>query len=182
MTESKGAKYLIAQPLTAYPWPFDAPTKLWHRLWVKSTPELPSDNDNFWRWALSAREMEELKGVPWWVTLNCRADSSALSRRQQRGVDIVRYTRLAIQLVAPVGCNQSTVHHPAMTSTPWGRVESILMAGTVQNFTGRLKNVLGEQTFILPKVEPGGQPELPTRTKPLARRTLRVEASGKVLP
>jgi len=226
MTEAKDTKYLIAQPLTAYLWPFDVPTKLWHGLWVRSTPGLPRDNDNFWRWALSGREMEDLKRVQWWVTLNCKADSSALNQRQQHAVEIVRYTRLAIQLVAPVGCNESTIvisgphgvstaHPPTMTSTPWGRVagyenvsldeirrvvrgvntvlrfrvpriinslnflelgfgaqnqyistflwvsgiESILMAGTVQKFTERLKNVLGEKTFVLPKVEPGGQPK-----------------------
>lgn len=33
------------------------------------------------------------------------------------------------------------------------------MAGTPQNFRRRLINVLGEQTFVLPKVEPGGQPK-----------------------
>jgi len=160
------------------------------------------------------------------VTLECKADGSALSPRQHRAAEIVRFTRLAIQLVAPVGCNESTivvsgrngvstVHPPAMVSTPWGRItgyenvsldeirrvvrgvntilrfrvpliinslnflelgfgaqnpaistflwvsgiESLLMAGTVQNFTQRLKNVLGEQTFMLPKVDPGGQPK-----------------------
>jgi len=109
MTESKDATYLIAQPLAEYLWPFDVPTRLWHSLWVTRTPELPGDNDHFWRWALSGREMENLKRVPWWVTLNCTADSSALSLRQQHAVEIVRYTRLAIQLVAPVGCNESTI-------------------------------------------------------------------------
>jgi hypothetical protein len=169
--------------------------------------------------------MEDLKRVPWWVTLECRADSTALSKRQQRAVEIVRYTRLAIQLVAPVGCDESTivvsgptsvstVHPPSMTSTPWGRVngyenvslaeirsvvrgvnsilrfrvprlinalnflelgfgaedqyistflwvsglDAILMAGTPKNFRQRLVNVLGEKTFVLPMVDPGGQP------------------------
>jgi hypothetical protein len=170
--------------------------------------------------------MEDLKRLPWWVTLECRADSSALSKRQHRAVEIVRYTRLAIQLVAPVGCNESTivisgpngvstVHPPPMPSTPWGRIsmfenasladirrvvrgvnsilrfrvprlinslnflelgfgaenpyistflwvsglDAILMAGTPQNFRQRLVNVLGERSFVLPKVDPGGQPK-----------------------
>jgi len=170
--------------------------------------------------------MEDLKRVPWWVTLECRADSAALSKRQHRAVEIVRYTRLAIQLVAPVGCNESTivvsgptgvstVHPPPMPSTPWGRIsgyenvslaeirrvvrgvnsilrvrvprlinalnflelgfgaenqyistflwvsglDAILMAGTPKNFRERLMNVLGDQTFVLPKVDPGGQPK-----------------------
>jgi hypothetical protein len=38
-------------------------------------------------------------------------------------------------------------------------IESILMAGTVRNFRERLNNVLGEKTFVLPKVDPGGQPK-----------------------
>jgi len=226
MTKSKETKYQIAQPLTAYFWPFDVPTRLWHCLWVSTTPELPAGDNPFWRWALSGREIEDLKRVPWWITLRCRADDTALSKRQQRAVEIVRYSRLAIQLVAPVGCNESTivisgpngvstVHPPSMPSTPWGRVngyenasldeirrvvrgvnsifrfripqlinslnflelgfgaenqyistflwvsglDSILMAGTPQNFRRRLVNILGEQTFVLPKVDPGGQPK-----------------------
>jgi len=226
MTEFKQTNYLVAQPLTSYFWPFDVPTRLWHSVWVRTTPALPADDNPFWRWALSGREMEDLRRVPRWITLECRADNSALSPRQQRAVEIVKYTRLAIQLVAPVGCNESTivvsgpngvstVHPPAMPSTPWGRIagyedvsldeirrvirgvhgivrfrvpriinalnflelgfgaqnqyistflwvsglESILMAGTVQNFTDRLKNVLGESSFVLPNVEPGGQPK-----------------------
>jgi hypothetical protein len=226
MTDSNETNYLVAQPLTAYFWPFDVPTKLWHSLWVRTTPDLPTGDNAFWRWALSGREIEDLGKVPWWVTLECRADGSALSKRQQRAVEIVRYTRLAIQIVAPVGCNESTivisgpngvstVHPPPMPSTPWGRVsgyenaslaeirrvvrgvnsiirfrvprlinalnflelgfgtenqyistflwvsglDAILMAGTPQNFRQRLVNVLGEQTFVLPKVDPGGQPK-----------------------
>lgn len=195
-------------------------------MWVRATPDLPAGDNAFWRWALSGREMENLRRVPFWVSLECRADNTALSRRQQRAVEIVRSTRLAIQLVAPVGCNESTivisgphgvstVHPPPMPSTPWGRVagyenatlaeirrvvrgvnsvirfrvprlinslkflelgfgaenqyistflwvsglDAILMAGTPQNFRQRLANVLGEQTFVLPKVDPGGQPK-----------------------
>jgi len=170
--------------------------------------------------------MENLRRIPFWVTLGCRADSRALSKRQQRAVEIVRYTRLAIQVVAPVGCDESTivisgpnvvstVRPPRMPSTPWGRInmyenatldeirrvvrgvhsilrfrvprlinslnflelgfgaenqyistflwvsglDAILMAGTPQNFRQRLVDVLGEQTFVLPKVDPGGQPK-----------------------
>lgn len=226
MTELKQTKYLVAQPLTVYFWPFDVPTRLWHSVWVTTTPELPAEDNPFWRWALSGREMEELKRVPWWITLECRADGSALSGRQRRAAEIVRYTRLAIQLVAPVGCNESTIvvssptgvstmHPQAMPSTPWGRIagyenvslaeirrvvrgvnsvirfrvprlinamnflelgfgaqnpyistflwvsglDAILMAGTPRNFKQRLINILGEQTYILPRVDPGGQPK-----------------------
>jgi hypothetical protein len=226
MTESKETKYLVAQPLTGYMWPFDVPTRLWHSLWVRTTPELPTGDNAFWRWALSGREIEDLKRVPWWITPECSADDSALSKRQHRAVEIVRYTRLAIQLVAPVGCNESTivisgpnrvstVHPRPMPSTPWGRIngyenasldeirrvvrgvnsvlrfrvprlinslnflelgfgaeneyistflwvsglDAVLMAGTPQNFRQRLINVLGEKSFVLPKVDPGGQPK-----------------------
>jgi hypothetical protein len=226
MAESKAAKYLVAQPLTAYFWPFDTPTRLWNSIWVRTTPDLPTGDNPFWRWALSGREMEDLRRVPWWITLECRADGSALSARQHRAAEIVRYTRLAIQLVAPVGCNESTIvvsgsdgvstiSPPAMPSTPWGRIagyenvsldeirrvvrgvnsilrfrvprlinalnflelgfsaqnpyistflwvsglDAVLMAGTPQNFKQRLVNVLGENTFVLPKVDPGGQPK-----------------------
>ena len=38
-------------------------------------------------------------------------------------------------------------------------LDSILMAGTPQNFRRRLVHILGEQTFVLPKVDPGGQPK-----------------------
>jgi len=59
--------------------------------------------------------------------------NTALSQRQRRAVELVRYTRLAIQLIAPVGCDDSTIvvtsskgvstmHPPPMTSTPWGRI------------------------------------------------------------
>jgi hypothetical protein len=133
MIESKNESYLVAQPLSAYFWPFETPTRLWQCLWVKSTPKLPTGEDPFWKWALSGREIEKLKSYPWWVTLELRADSTALSQRQQRAVEVVRYTRLAIQIVAPVGCDDSTivitsskgvstVHPPPMTSTPWGRI------------------------------------------------------------
>lgn len=225
MIESKREKYLVAQPLSAYFWPFETPTRLWHSLWVRDAPELPTGDDPFWRWALSGRESENLKRYPWWVTLELRADDNALSQRQQRAVEIVRYSRLAIQLIAPVGCDESTivvtgqksvntVHPPPMTSTPWGRIsgyenialadirrvvrgvnavfrfrvprlinplqflelgfgasnpyigtflwvsglDAILMAGNSKNFRERLINVFGEKTFVLPRVEPSGQP------------------------
>jgi hypothetical protein len=38
-------------------------------------------------------------------------------------------------------------------------LDAMLMAGTARNFRQRLINVLGEQTFVLPKVDPGGQPK-----------------------
>jgi hypothetical protein len=134
MIERRNESYIVAQPLTAYMWPFATPTKLWHGLWVKRAPkQLPTGDDPFWRWALSGREIENLKEYSWWITLEFRASSTGLSQRQRRAVELVRYTRLAIQLVAPVGCNDSTivvagservstVHPPSMTSTPWGRM------------------------------------------------------------
>lgn len=158
--------------------------------------------------------------------MECRADNGPLSPRQQRAVEIVRRTRLAIQVVAPVGCNESTivisgptgvstVHPPPMPSTPWGRIASyenvslgeirqvvrevnsvfrlrilriinslnflemgfgaqnpyistflwvsgldaILMAANPKNFKQRLVNVLGDEAFVLPRVDPGGQPK-----------------------
>jgi hypothetical protein len=134
MTGSTDKRYLVAQPLTPYVWPYATPTKLWHGLWVKSTPTLPDADDQFWRWELSGSQSERLKHYPWWVTLEFHADNTSLSRRQQRAVELVKYARLAIQLVAPVGSSDSTIivtgpgnvpvvfQQPPMTSTPWGRI------------------------------------------------------------
>ena len=94
MTESKETKYLVALPLTDYFWPFDVPTRLWHTLWVRTTPELPTTNNAFLQWALSGREIENLKKVPYWVTLECCADRNVLINKRQRAVEIVRYTDL----------------------------------------------------------------------------------------
>src|SRR6267142_1428453 len=163
MPESKGTKYLVAQPLTAYAWPFDLPTRLWHSLWVRTTPELPTGENPFWRWALSGREMENLKRIHWWITLNCRADSSGLSKRQQRAVEIVRYTRLAIQLVAPVGCDESTivvsgpngvstVQPPAMPSTPWGRISGSENAASLAEIRRVVRGVNSIIRFRVPRL------------------------------
>jgi len=87
--------------------------------------------------------MENLKRYPWWITLDLKADSTALSERQRRAVNIIKYSRLAIQLIAPVGCNESTivvtsatgvstVHPPSMISTPWGRVAGFENASLVE--------------------------------------------------
>ena len=194
--------------------------------------------------------MEDLKRIPWWITLECRADTSPLSGRQHRAAEIVRYTRLAIQLVAPVGCNESTIvisgptgvstiHPPPMPSTPWGRIgayenaslgeirrvvrgvnsifrfrvprlinslnflelgfsaqnpyisaflwvsglDAVLMAGTPLNFKQRLVNVLGEQSFVLPRVDPGGQPKY--RVRELAEDVYELRskiAHGSLIP
>jgi hypothetical protein len=131
--ESKNIKYVVAQPLTAYFWPFPVPTRLWQSIWVTSPPHLPRADEPFWQWALSGREIENLRRYSWWVKLEFLADESALSQRQRRAIELVKYTRLAIQLVAPVGCDDSTIvvigpkgvstaHPPSMTSTPWGRI------------------------------------------------------------
>jgi hypothetical protein len=134
MIKSTEKRYLVAQPLTAYSWPFATPTKLWHGLWVKATPDLPAEEDQFWRWSLSGSESASLKKYPWWVTLEFHANNAALSRRQHRAVELVKYARLAIQLVAPVGSSDSAIvvispgnntvvfRQPPMTSTPWGRI------------------------------------------------------------
>ena len=67
--ELKNTKYLVAQPLTAYRWPFDVPTRILNGLTVTNTPPLPSADNSFWRWALSQREMNDLKSISRWLTL-----------------------------------------------------------------------------------------------------------------
>jgi hypothetical protein len=134
MIESTDKRYLVAQPLTPYVWPYATPAKLWHGLWVKPTPKLPAEEDQSWRWSLSGSESASLTKYPWWVTLEFHSSNTALGRRQQRAVELVKYARLGIQLVAPVGSSDSTIvvtspgnstvvfRQPPMTSTPWGRI------------------------------------------------------------
>jgi hypothetical protein len=222
-----GTDYVVTQPLTAYHWPFDVPTRLWQGVWVTKTPQLPTGKNSLLQWSLSGREIQELPMFPFWITLKFRSDDSQVGKRQHRAITLVRYTRLAIQLIAPVGCDMSTIivlrpngvysaaHLPSMTSTPWGRVagyesyslseiraavrgvntvfrfrvpqlinallflelgfgtdnpyistflwtsalDALLMAANPATFKDRLVNVLGDKTFVLPRVDPLGQPK-----------------------
>ncbi len=138
MKKNGWVRYSVCQPLTYYAWPFPVPTELRRGIRIISGPELPKDGDAFWRWALSGREMESLNRCPFWVHLGFWDEDVRLSVRQRRAVELVKHTRLAIQIAAPVGCDESTilvsykngqndkgvstVHQPSMRSTPWGRI------------------------------------------------------------
>lgn len=225
MKRANAIDYSTWQPLTHWHWPFPVPSRLYHGIRVASPPSLPSRDDAFFRWAFSGPEIENLERCPTWLNLNFRDVEALSSSRQQRAVELVNNTRLAVLIAAPVGCEDSPIllryedhftvfRRPMMKTTPWGRIcgfestslgeiralvrgvhrvfharltrminplyffslglestnpyistflwlsglDSLLMAATRKQFCDRLVNVFGEKAFILPRCDPGGQP------------------------
>ena len=126
-------EYVASQPLTCYRWPFDVPTKLRLGISVGPAPALPNKDDEFWRWALSGREIESLRTYTTWIRLAFLDSEVSGTVRQMRAAEIVRLTRIAVQIVRPVGCPDSTIlisrekaasafPMAPLTSTPWGRI------------------------------------------------------------
>lgn len=136
MNFRRGTKYLVCQPL--YRWPYPIPARLRPGIWVKSAPELPLGRDSLLRWALSGREIESLQSYPTWLCCEFLDEPSSGTPRQKRAIELVKDTRLAIQILSPIGAPDSTIfvfheekvglgvvnveHLRPWDSSVWGRV------------------------------------------------------------
>ena len=133
MKRATAIDYSAWQPLTHWHWPFPVPSRLYHGIRVASRPSLPSRDDAFFRWAFSNPEIENLERCHTWLNLDFRDVEVLSSSRQQRAVELVNNTRLAVLIAAPVGCEDSPIllrykdhftvfRRPMMKTTPWGRI------------------------------------------------------------
>lgn len=125
--------YSAWQPLTHWNWPFPAHSVLYPAIRVTPSPSLPNRDNPFFRWAFSGPEIENLERCPTWLNLNFRDLNNVSTLRQQRVVELLNNTRLAVLIAAPVGCEDSPTllrhqdrfavfRKPAMKTTPWGRI------------------------------------------------------------
>lgn len=132
MRRRGSTEYILCQPLSH--WPFEIPTQLMLGISVGPATEMPKEGDAFWRWALSGREIENLKRYSKWLRFGFFDEDVQPTKRQMRAVEVISSARLAIQVVAPTGAFDSTIlvtgqngvfstiHKPPLTSTPWGRI------------------------------------------------------------
>ena len=123
-------KRSVWQPLTLWPWPFDLPTRLHLGIQARRAPALPEDGNGFWQWALSGRDIENIRRYGVWLSLEFSDRDVPESPRLTKALELIKSTRLAVQIVAPVGCLESTilvrneesvsatVHLPPINSTP----------------------------------------------------------------
>src|SRR5260370_42675440 len=101
MNLRRTTKYYIFHPLKE--WFLPIPTKLRAGIWVKTAPDVLTENDSFVRWALSGREIESLQKYPAWLCCEFFDEAIQGTRRQMRALELAKDTRLAFQILTPIG-------------------------------------------------------------------------------
>lgn len=134
MSRTKNPVRFVVRPISL--WPFQNPTRLSLRVWIRPNPQIKESE--FLHWALSNREIDDLKQRPNWLSCEFPDSGPLGSKRQTRAVWIVKQAALALQIVAPIGSweaqvmtlerrpeglfLQSMEHRPPQYTFPWARI------------------------------------------------------------
>jgi len=134
MARTKNLLRLGVRPITI--WPFKNPMRLSLRVWVRPNPKI--SESEYLHWALSKREIDDLKNRPNWLCCEFPDAGAYGSNRQQRAAWIIRQAALALQIVAPIGSFEAQIitlkrrsegifvegmdHRPPQSTLPWARI------------------------------------------------------------
>jgi hypothetical protein len=127
----------VYQPLRS--WPYGVPEPLMPEISVTSAPDLLKEEDSSVRWIFSGSEIHRLKTCKAWLCCEFEDELPMTIGvpRQDRAIQSVKNSQLAIQIVAPVGLQEAVtlvaregpdgIHlgpleqEPPMLSTTWAR-------------------------------------------------------------
>jgi hypothetical protein len=129
-------KKFVYQPIVY--WPHIVPAVLCPGITVRPAPNILEENSTLVRYSLSDHEIKTMKHSPAWLCCEFRDEAASGTKRQQRAVELVRNTQLAIQIVTNAGLWESTIivceergtrldviqiaQKPRMETTIWARM------------------------------------------------------------
>jgi hypothetical protein len=90
-------------------WPHAVPSILSPGIRIAPAPTIPDEKNSIIRFSLGEHAIETLKACPCWICFEFFDESVSGTVRQERAVELVRNTQLAIQIVQPTGLWDGTI-------------------------------------------------------------------------
>ena len=129
-------KKFVYQPIIF--WRHAVPSTLGPGMSVTPAPDILDESNTLIRYSLSDHELKTLKSSPSWLCCEFRDEAASGTKRQERAVELVRNTQIAIQIVTNTGlwdgtilvCEErgstlnviQTAQKPRMETTLWARM------------------------------------------------------------